>query len=218
MTDEEIEAVPLIVVVGSIRSGTSCTSGIIHKLGACMGRKFQPNDKANPTGYYEAMGLKRIVVNHTRRVRRNKGEALPTPIIQLRNWGKSMRTHCLRQRFPAGGGKHPKLSFFGKEITEAWGPNLYVVRTNRPVEDIISSAKRLRWGSPSEIKAHLKAAKETYAGVPEERVFELDYVALLQDPASEIDKLMQFLPFDTTPEARLEAIAHVNPDMKHLEK
>lgn len=43
-----------VIVLALPRSGSSCVSGALHRLGVNMGEDhLQPNDKLNPRGYYE---------------------------------------------------------------------------------------------------------------------------------------------------------------------
>jgi len=52
--EEMIMSSRCIMVLSTLRSGSSCVSGVLHRLGVDMGAgHFQPADKNNQTGYHE---------------------------------------------------------------------------------------------------------------------------------------------------------------------
>lgn len=60
MTDESSSRRLAVLVLGSHRSGTSATSGVLSKLGVAPARTLIPGDDANPRGYWESIPVNRF--------------------------------------------------------------------------------------------------------------------------------------------------------------
>lgn len=204
MTDEELLQIPLVVVVGSQRSGTSCTSGLLHHLGVCMGRSFQPVGPPNPKGFYEAMGLKKIVLRHRSNPERG--------VKQLRMWAKGIRRYVLGSpQWMMCGGKHPDLSFFGHVLPEAWGPGLHVIRLHRDPQASVRSAKKQNWhASLKDIQKVNQAKMQGWEGCP---ILDIQFDELTDDPVGHVERIANFLPVEFSGAKKLAAAGFVDPSL-----
>lgn len=198
---------PMIAVVGSNRSGTSCVSGMLHKLGVSMGRRFLPPDKHNETGYYEAAALRAFCYRSTKDSQRFSSEK---KVQWLREWAQ-----C-RNETAIVGCKHPLLCLLLPEMKQVW-PDLKVITTERPVTEIKASLMRAGWWNSSRQQPeHLIVKRDADLSEQNIPTLRLDYHDVLRNPEKVVDSVIQFVGITPTPEQRQSAIDHVNPSLCHI--
>jgi hypothetical protein len=205
----------VIAVVGPMRSGTSCTAGILHKLGVSMGRSFPSANNHNPRGFYEAVYLRRLCWRCYKEPLMEELSTYEERVEMLRQWSTGRKDDG-----PLIGAKHPTLSMLVPEMMEAW-PNLKIVATDRPVEDILKSLRRANW-MRNVSDAGIRNVTETMyrkrdSDVAQLKVptLRLPFIELLHDPAAAVDKIIAFASIKPTATQRVASIAHVEPTLNH---
>jgi len=213
MIEGNIPAV--LAVVGPQRSGTSCTAGILHKLGVSMGRQFPPPNKHNAKGFYEAVHLRRLCWKCYKEPWMKEKNTYAERVKILREWAAGRKDDG-----PLIGAKHPTLCMLVPEMLEAW-PKLKIITTDRPVEDILASLRKAHW------MRNVKDAgiRNVTTTMIEKRDADLErlkipalhipFAELLRDPTAAIDYMIEFAGISPTDEQRAEAIAHVDPKLNH---
>lgn len=197
----------MVAVVGPNRSGTSCVAGVIHKLGVSMGNSFIPTTWHNPKGYYEETELQEYMARKPKSKYTNK---------QIIAWfSKWAERRC---EAPIVGCKHPTLCNMLPQMEKVW-PNLKIIATSRPVDDICESLKRAKWagkdGRRGKIEGLIqhrdKAIKRL--NLP---VLPVDYTRIVNSPAVVVDEIIHFLGITPTMEHRQSAIDHVDHSLCHI--
>jgi len=200
----------MVVVAGSGRSGTSCIAGILLKLGVPMGKRFRHANANNESGYWEDFAFRKFL-------RRTFGQgdvANNTPedrTAWLRQYAESRREAAIV------GIKYPAACFILPEMAAVW-PNLKVIATNRSEEDVKASLRRAHWWNnrrcaPSAYPQRRDAAIAEH-GIP---ALQLDFKnEVVRNPAAAVDAIIAFLGIEPTPSQREAAIAHVRPELCHV--
>jgi hypothetical protein len=205
----------VIAVVGPMRSGTSCTAGMLHKLGVSVGRKFTIPNKNNPKGFYEALELRKICWASYKEPRMTEHNTRADRVQLLRNWAAGRNSDG-----KTIGAKHPTLCLMLSEMLEAW-PQLKVITTDRPVEEILASLRKASWWKPlpeevrqSTLQKMLDRRDADLAAlnIPTLR---LPFADVIHDPTAAVDAMIAFGGLSPTDEQRAAAIAHVDPTLKH---
>jgi len=199
----------MIVVAGSNRSGTSCVSGILQKLGISMGRGFLPADKNNKSGYWEDKKLRRYLRNTF-----GMG-SVPNNTFEARvEWFKAWAQ--TRTETAIVGCKYPALCFTLHEMTMVWD-DLRVVCTDRPEADIRESLKIAGWNNNRRCSPHEYPTRRDAAlnNLPIPRMH-VDFSTVLENPEQVVDQLIQFCGITPTDQQRADAISHVQPKLCHV--
>lgn len=132
-----------VMVLGVPRSGTSCVAGVLQKIGVNMGAgHFQPDDWANPRGYYEDMRWRLATQRIT-----GKGYSLKAANLESVGQGqrkvwRQLARECAKQKL--WGIKDPWLCFVARfiwPILEQEGVEVRMVITDRPREASIASVQ-----------------------------------------------------------------------------
>lgn len=204
-----IQSVPLpevIAVVGPFRSGTSAVAGVLHRLGVSMGKGLKPANAANPGGYYESFQLARLCRLSYKEPLMKEMIVRKRRVQLLREWLQSRG----KETGPIGA-KHPTLCLIIPDIIEAW-PRLKIVCTERPMEESQASMRRIGWWPE-------KAIRETYPRLIEKRkadllkvkvpIYWVSYNALVADPTTEINNLIEFCKIQPVEQSVQDAISFV---------
>lgn len=190
---------PFVAVLGLHGSGSSCLAGLLHHLGLYLGDNltgYYGNDPNRNCGF-EAAGLMRICE-----------QVIPFPSTDYalkRNkiWNK-LRVFLNQKRRIAYGkdtiaaGKYPQLCQLGRQLINICEKNLYVVASDRPVEDSIESIiRRCPDKIPEELEAHqrwlLEGKEWLISQIPSERILRVDYYKMLEDTNFVIEEVKKLL-------------------------
>ena len=201
--------IPMVVaVVGTGRSGTSLTAGILHHLGISMGRHLRAPSPANPRGFFEALPL--LEICRERCSPQNR-------IRKFRRWAIERR----KRDGDVIGCKYALLCHQIPEMVKAW-PRLKIVSINRPLDEIVSSMVKARIDKPFDnpramerlAKSRITARDQAFAKLKLD-VLHLEFSSILSDPAATIDALCKFTGISPTEEQRATALAFVDPSLRH---
>ena len=205
----------VIAVVGPYRSGTSCIAGALHYLGIPMGKQFLPTKlSAGPKGTFEAVWLHRTCQN-----------IIPEPAFEFNpQIGPRRRVQALRQWAVSRsdeaivGAKDPKLCFLVPEILEAW-PNCKIIAVDRTLAASAASLSKLGWFGQwhaETLIAHMVAMRdETLARVHENQVFFVNFDDFLTAPETHLESLAEFAGIEPLPEQTQQALAFIDPELRH---
>lgn len=202
---------PIIAVFGPYKGGTSCVAGVLHHLGVFMGDNLK-GVKAYPN--YEDWSIRNLCVKHYPEPALEAAFDQENRVEALRGW---LYEHTKKSGDASVlGAKHPILSLMVDELAQAWGPNLALVKVERPVEDTIASMQaRSWWKAKSEtISRKLVEARDT--ALADREHVTVNYNALLADPETEVRKLADALDLTPSDEQLQAAIAHVDPQMQNV--
>ena len=208
------DSMPFVAVIGLHRSGSSCMAGVLHKLGVYMGDRLGGYE---PSGGFEARGLARLC---------ERAYPFPTTTRSMDDevLGNAMARHVagvrasgLNRGCQAVGGKYPHLAAMGDVLTRVVGDSLRVIHIDRPLEESVASLqarsrKASGWLAVSDEQAEAvqrflwDRKRELLARVEHLTV---RYHDLVDDPAREVERIVDFLGIDPDPRARAAAVAHV---------
>tara|TARA_R110000803_G_C11989495_1_gene321983 strand:- start:38800 stop:41313 length:2514 start_codon:yes stop_codon:yes gene_type:complete len=203
---------PVALVIGLHRSGSSCLAGVLHHLGVHMGGKIGGYE---PTGGFEAKGLADICEGMLKfpSIERTKDKA--TVVKKL---AQHFRFNIAKSNGKMTGGKYPHLCAMGDEL-EAVFDNMRLIHINRPLEvsiqslqDRSSKAKPGGWLNISpeasdRLQRFLWERKNDF--LAKHVHLEVEYEMLCLDPATQVDRVIDYLAITPTPEQRQTAIDHV---------
>jgi hypothetical protein len=202
---------PMVVAVaGPARSGSSCIAGIIHFLGVAMGEHMLKPNRANPKGFFEDRGLRKICK------RRQKGLSSPECVRMLIDWAQN---RC-RGRDVIGG-KFGELCNMVPEMASAW-PRLKIIVPERDPAESLQSLQRVRmkrrWSTERKMAWNVdRCAKRDIdlaaLGIVPLR---LPYHEVLADPRAAVRKIIDFLAIAPTDAQIEKAVAFVSPELAHF--
>jgi len=205
----------VIAVLGPFRGGTSCTAGVLHRLGVSMGNAWA-TIRGAPRGTYEAQQL-------AAQCRKLHQEPHMTPLTDragrvtaLRKWAIG-RERTIAEPAPIGA-KHPSFCLMVPELLEAW-PKVRFVVVERPLEESVASLRRLGWGwPPAIVEPTLRRMVETrdrdLQAVDPSRVLRIRYDELLADPAAVCQRLAEFAGVDPSADQLAAAVEFVDPKLR----
>lgn len=216
-----------LMVLGVPRSGTSCVAGVLHRLGVDMGEgHFQPDDWANPRGYYEDLRWRMITQRIT-----GKGYSLQAASLERIGQGQKRLYRTLAQECAGKrlwGMKDPWLCFVGSfiwPILHEQGVEVRLVVTQRAREASVASVRAHLYktyrgnGNAARIidtwQAGLDRQLERWSG----SVHIVDYDALVEDPLPHVQALAAYAYQDVgRVNGSVEAAARwVSPRLRHHE-
>ena len=216
-----------VMLMGVPRSGTSCVAGVLHRLGVDMGAgHFQPDDWANPRGYYEDMRWRLATQRIT-----GKGYSLKASQIesvgagQRRIW-RNLARQCAQNRL--WGMKDPWLCFVARfiwPILESEGAEVRMVVTQRSREASVASVRRHLdktyhgKGKAERIIDTWQAGLDKQLGLWQGPVHVVDYDTLIDDPRPSVRALATYT-FDGTGLHSgdiIRAAQWVTPKLRHHE-
>jgi len=213
------------MVLGVPRSGTSCVAGCLHRLGVDMGEgHFQPNDWANPKGYYEDMRWRL-------RTQRITGRGYSLKAANIESIGQRQRAvyhalalECAQRKL--WGMKDPWLCFVGSfiwPILEDCDVETRLVVVRRPREASIASvAGHLHRtygdnGNAERIIDTWLSGLDRQLSLWRGPVHIVDYDRLVTDPLPHVQALANYA-YDGLGRASggVEDVAHwVSPKLRH---
>jgi len=209
---------PIIAVVGVFRSGTSCTAGILHKLGVSMGNRFESPRAGNPRGFYEAKGLARICRQSFKEPLMIEQNTFDDRIKALREWGMAR----VRNDVPIGA-KHPTLCLMVPEMVEAW-PGMKIIAVDRPIEQVIQSMLRRGWwkslsfDQKADVLRKMLAKRDADIAALKVPTMFVDYASLIGEPTTSIERMIYFADLLPTVKQIQAAKDHVDPSLQHFGK
>lgn len=210
------EALPanFAMVLGVHRSGSSCTAGVLHKLGVHLGNKLGGYES---TGGFEAVGLAQICE-----------DTMPFPGVEykrttcklksrLSNW-INQRAKEAAARGTIAGGKYPHLCEFAKYVDNIAQDQLRVIAIDRPIEESVASLiAREPNKDPLKLETlqrFLHDAKERFLKTYRGPLLRVSYHELLADPKAQVMRISDFLDLVPTADQLESAINHVKPEKK----
>ncbi len=217
------------LVVGVPRSGTSCISGLLHKMGVDMGAgHFQGADAFNRRGYFEDLRWRMVTQRVTGRGYdlRAADPEFAVGKRQRRLWRK-LAKECAQK--PLWGIKDTWMPFVGRwviPIIEAQGVTVRMIVTERDrVASVASVARHLqksykgryRYGAERIIHEWTAALERTVIEF-QGRAMRVSYDRLVADPRRVIPMLGEFVYVDKNMwKYSLGTLADwVTPALKHF--
>jgi hypothetical protein len=204
----------LVAVVGPPRSGTSCVAGVLQRLGVSMGREFQKPDSGNPTGYYEALGLKRFLEGTFRGPELHQARASGSIVRWLRKWVSGRTTDE-----EVVGAKHLHLCLIVPELVEA-APVVKIITLDRPISSITASLQRMNWWIAQRksgvMPIKLIEKRDTDLRRLNPPTLRLAFDDVLASPSEAVDSIISFVGITPTSAQRTNAIQFIDPKLNHF--
>lgn len=223
--DNKMKENPFIVVLGLHSSGSSLLAGVLYKLGCYLGKDenligyYGKNPKSGKCGYED------------RKLMNLCESCIPFPSVDyameqgqrwtlLRKWIRQHQIEAVEEaKVPAA--KYPQLCRFGPQLKNILPHGLQIICCNRPIEDSIKSIqKRCPNKNPEALAQHqrwlMEGRNNLLKTFSPEKILNVDYYELLEDPYKVIGKIAGFLPQVIDIEAIHEAVKIVNPDKCHI--
>ena len=191
-----------IMVLSTLRSGSSCVAGALHRLGVDMGEgHFQPADKNNQAGYYEDLRWSAV----TKRITGGRFYHDSFMPAEIRDEDAAEYNDLARQaRAEHGiwGIKSPRMALVAHWIWP-YLEDCRIVVVHRPREQSVASLMRhSAIGYPPQYSLTIGAAAEIidrHLSAVEQRLTEfrgpvlhVSYNALLERPADQLVRLVDF--------------------------
>lgn len=196
-----------IVVLGPWRSGTSAVAGALHTMGVSMGNNFH-RIKQHHT--YEDISLWHILHRHI-----NEKEAVKGNVSVAIGLAQNLFAWSI-DKTQVYGMKHPLLCFCIDTIENVW-PTCRYVCVYRNLTDAALSLNETGWFKSNGEDAVTTAAEfrdKGLAKVPLQRIHSLRYEELMDDTASEIWELAEFVGCSDAAKMRA-ALTTIKPEMDH---
>lgn len=215
----ELQKNIFVVVLGLHRSGSSCISMILHKLGVNMGDNLSGYENYNGGGG-EAPRLAQIC---------EQAATFPSTTITYPDIVQNKLADWITQRISKAssnntiaGGKYPHLCSMGDQLINILGNNLRIVHCDRSLEDSIDSLKRRSkkcrgWLNITDEQAEnvqkwLWDNKQIFLNkVSQDKIYNIKYEDLHNNTKDVVDGLIKFLDIHPSPDQIQNAINHVKP-------
>lgn len=206
-----------IVVLGLHRSGSSCLSMMLHKLGIYMGDNLIGDEKR---GGGEAKELAHICegaaifpsaqINIDRKILEDK----------LYNWINGQRVKAAHNK-TISGGKYPHFCAMKNELINILGNKIRIIHCDRPLEDSIDSLKRRSrqrtgWLNATDEQCEnvqnwlWREKLEFLSNVPQEHILNVKYSDLFADTQGVVTNMVKFLGIYPSQEQIDNAVNHVD--------
>ena len=209
----------VIAVLGSARSGTSCTAGILNTLGVSMGRFFVPANTKNPTGYFESTDLRMLLQQIFQGSLANGFQTRQSPD----NIVKALQRHIAFRKDDGDplGVKHPWLCLLVSEMAQAW-PNLKVVSVQRDIDSIVASMSESQSASINDEQrrkavTQLLATRDAELARLNIPTLAINYADILANPTKAVNDLAAFAGISPTQDQIAAAVAFVDSSLNHHE-
>lgn len=186
-----------IAVVGLYNSGSTALAGMLHRLGANMGRPYWGNSDPNSRdNFYEPYDLSWHLRNWWNEPQIEVRVDAAHRISFLKHWIELQE--CLGSS--AVGAKHPLLSLCIGDLVDAWGVETRIVWSYRTLTESIAGLTKRGWfrGYEQQIQQHLWGALQTFK-MPDVCLLRLNWAQVKEDPAWAARELARFA--DLTPSA-----------------
>lgn len=201
---------PLVMVLGTWRSGTSALAGVLHHLGVYFGDNF--GQLRHPTPFpntFESADLFPIIWASLKEPEMEPLRPVNETRTELSAWLQQHSFDAAQAGFKVIGMKHPAACVLADLIQDLW-PSVLTVRTERELRDCLKSMKKLGWDWPENraltgLQAQHDAARKFCDGP----VFE--FPQFLEAPEETVDRLAEYLNLRPTPEQRSQAARSLSP-------
>ena len=195
-----------VAVLGLYRSGSTVVAGVLQHLGVDMGAPFYGN-------YYESEWLSEQLRRWWDEPRLREKVSQKKRVRILAEW--------VQKREQAGaswvGMKHPLLSLSGDDLVQAWGGETKFIRCCRPLDESVASMKKgmCYRGDAQLVQGTLLVALDRFfAG---HRCLEVSFANMMNQPAVEIQRMIDFLEIKPTSENLAAALQFVQPGKAKVE-
>lgn len=201
---------PLVMVLGPWRSGTSALAGVLHQLGVHFGEYF--GQLRHPTPYpntFEAADLFPIIWASLKEPEMSSLRPMEETAAELASWLHQHNALSMLAGQTVFGMKHPAASMLAEQIKALW-PKVLTVRTQRNTEDCLQSTANLGWEWPRDktLKG-LNAQHNAAVTACEGPVFE--FPNFLETPKDTVDRLCSYLGLKPSSEQRKAACESLLP-------
>ena len=219
-----------VIVLGSPRSGTSMTAGVLSILGVDMGEVRQP-DFENPTGYYEDIEISRLIEDIFKETDPYSDGFHPPSMTLLKKklvlYRKRAQQIVMRRRKKTNfwGWKVPSLIFILELLLPYLQNPHFVIVVRKPLNiasSMIKYGQRKGYRSIDTIYALRLCAfyySEIFSFLDNHRSFPYIVVAYedaIEDPKKFVNELASFLQIKPTYKQLAEVEQFVNPRIKRL--
>lgn len=183
-----------IAILGDYFGGTNTVAGILYILGVNLGAEMQiPESQCEPS-YSEDALLGELCRNSYSEPWLSEKIAYEDRANHMRRWaGIQCEKRPGNERFC---GKHPILSFMGREILETWNDPIFII-VDRPSEDSVRSMGRVNWAWNPEVhrKANIRMAqaREDFVRSCRPEYCRISFDELTINPNMELTKLCSYL-------------------------
>jgi Sulfotransferase family len=206
--------IPVVVVLGCWRGGTSCVAGVASHLGATFGSHFEAPSNSNPRGVFEERLLQKFCSGAFE-------EPTLRPLKSAVYIRRGLSRWLARSRRSAKeslmiGAKHPLLCLMIPEITEIWRPH-YLIAVDRDIRSVSRSFDRYKWWKghdPADFSSRLIRRRDRDLGnITHLRVA---YEDLVTQPAINVRRIADFLGVQD-PTVLRNAIQFVEPSLNRCD-
>lgn len=213
-----------VAILGLHSSGTSALAQALWHLGLWFGeQRFLQGywGKDSPAKGGEHRELAEIMET-----------AIPLPVVQSRKkrqwlWRKLKEFIAARQAEATGKGKlpaakYPQLCQAGRQLRNLCGQGLRLIVCDRSVDESIASLVRRTKATgehAEQIAAHqrwLAAGRDALAAEIPDQVCRVAYDQLLEDPASQLNRIADWLGLQPTADQLAAAVAAIEPAKRHI--
>lgn len=216
-TPNNINSSVFVIVLGLHRSGSSCLSMMLHKLGVSMGDRLIGYEKR---GGGEDKELAHICegaaifpstqINIDRKILQDK----------LFDWINGQRIKAAYNK-SISGGKYPHFCAMKNEFLNILGNKLRIIHCDRPLEDSIDSLKRRSkqcsgWLNANDdqcesVQKWLWNEKTDFlSSIPQEHILNIKYSDIFADTQGVVTNIVKFLGINPSEEQMNNAINHVD--------
>ncbi len=203
------------LVLGSPRSGTSATAGVLSYLGIDFGDAddLLPASDMNPKGFFQSQEFEQLF---------DGTEFIPDPYLPyvgtMTTADRSFRLRrLLRQRRSGGdwGVKCARMPWVLSEVVAYCRDGVKILRTRRAAES--SAASWRQWINDGDAAGLVKRANlaidRALSLVPWIPVLEVPYAALIADPRGTVSEIAAFADRPVSE----DAVAFVEPALNHYD-
>jgi hypothetical protein len=170
-----------LAVVGLYNSGSTAVAGMLHRLGANMGAPFWVSSRGDsPNNYYEPYDLAWHLRNWWLEPKLIERVSAAHRVCFLQRWMELQE--CIG--VSVVGAKHPLLSLCIPYVQAAWGADVRLIWSFRPLPECIAGLEARGWfGSqgPKTQQWLWNALHE--AELSTSRIIKLDWHQVVADPA-----------------------------------
>jgi len=198
----EFAKTPSVVILGTHRSGSSLTAGILHKLGAFMGSKLTGYEGRKPgmESGYEASGLMHICEKHYK-FPTVATEPNPDFIKDVQKFFTWLRTEGRNRNATCSAIKYPTLLMHGEALLKAFPNDTKFLLCERSLDHCIASllARSDRSGlkctkeEAAELQSHLYKELKKCKDILRERALVVRYADTLENPRRQVCAIANFL-------------------------
>lgn len=212
-----------IVVLGSLRSGTSMTASILQSLGVDMGEDALDKSRANPFGYYEDKSFFKL--NHSILEAAGGDEhSPPTPdsILNQRDRFADTITNIVTERVNEcrgnlWGWKHPATSLTIGLIID-FIPNPHIIVCRRDCESVARSLSKMVDLSYNEARRlcleynrRIDNFIKTHGNIP---ILELEYEQAHEKPKEYVESIISLLNISPSVSQKTSAVNRISDKYK----